>query len=523
MTATSFSLFIFITIITAGCTYSQSNTTKNSLSFQLIPYEEADIIAPGRGAEQWHNGSEAINNPTQDSLQQSLDVYYRFTWNRLEGPEQNSYDWTYFDGLVKDAIDKGQKLSFGIMSCYGDNAEGVIKYDGGVSAYPLYLHNLMQEEANNSKDWLSKDGMWIPNWNSPNYLGRLRALHEALYVHIIASHYTATAGPLAGKSIAFKDVIYCIDVRGYGNYGEWHSSGIVKHIKEYPEGRRATTITLKTIIDHHTQVFDLWPLTIMIAAFDAEQVNTIMNPAEVGYYALTTKNAWGPLGWRRDQWGATDNYLNSILKNNEKKFTDGPLFKKIISSRFLTSPVTGEPPRYVNPGGPCAYWDLEKQLTDYGAASLGNGNWGIVMDECAQENARAAFKKTGYRIILEGGNIIDSVNTDQPFSIMLRWKNIGIAPTYEDWNVIFELKDSANNIVWSDTSKFKPKLFIPQDTSTSVTDRFVLPANIPAGNYDITLIIKDPKLYRSSLPLAITGRKDDGSYTIKTINISTKK
>lgn len=523
MNSTSFSLFIFITIITAGCTYSQSNTIKDSLSFQLIPYEEPDIIGPGRGAEQWHNGSEAVNNPTRDSLRQSQDVYYRFTWNRLEGHEQNSYDWTYFDGLVKDAIDKGQKLSFGIMSCYGDNAEGVIKYDGGVSAYPLYLHKLMQEEENHSKDWLSKDGMWIPNWNSPNYLARLRALHEALYKHIIASHYIASKGPHIGKSIEFKDAIYCIDVRGYGNYGEWHSSGIVNHINEYPEGSRATTNTLKTIIDHHTQVFDLWPLTIMIAAFDAEQVNTIMNPAEVGYYALTTRNAWGPLGWRRDQWGATDGYLNSILKNNEKKFSGGAALKKMITSRFLTSPVTGEPPRYVNPGGPCAYWDLEKQLIEYGAASLGNGNWGIVMDECAQENARAAFKKTGYRIILEGGDIIDSISTDQPLSIMLRWKNIGIAPTYEDWNVVFALNDSSNNIIWSGTSQFNPKLFTPRDTSTSITDRFVLTPGIPAGNYDLSLQIKDPKGYRSPLPLAIAGRKDDGSYALKTIHISAKK
>src|SRR5687768_13027619 len=175
MTAACLSLFIFITTITAGCTYSQPSATNDSLSFQLIPYEEADIIAPGRGAEQWHNGSESINNPTADTLLQSLDVYYRFTWNRLEGPVQDSYDWKYFDGLVKEAIDKGQKLSFGIMTCYGDEAEGVIKYDGGVSAYPLYLHHLMQAEANNSKDWLSIGGMWVPNWNSPNYLGRLRA------------------------------------------------------------------------------------------------------------------------------------------------------------------------------------------------------------------------------------------------------------------------------------------------------------------------------------------------------------
>lgn len=520
MKAPSLFLFIVITIITTGCTYSQPSPEKHSLSFQVIPYGEADIIAPGRGAEQWHNGSEAVNNPTPESLQQALDVYYRFTWNRLEGPKQGSYDWTYFDALIKEAINKGQKLSFGIMTCYGDEVDGVIKYDDGFSAYPLYLHQLMQAESRDSKDWLSAGGMWIPNWNSPNYLKRLRALHEALYAHIISSSYTAKEGRLKGKSINYKDAIYCIDVRGYGNYGEWHNSGIVKHINEYPEGRRATTKTLNTIIDHHTQVFDSWPLTIMIAAFDAEQIGTIMNPPEVGYYALTTKNAWGPLGWRRDQWGATDSYLNFILKNNEKSFGKGLPFKKLITSRFTTSPVTGEPPRYVNSGGPCAYWNLEKQIQEYGASSFGNGNWGTVMNDCIKENARAAFKRAGYRLILDGGNISDSISTGQPLPVTLEWKNIGVAPTYEEWNVIFELKDRTDKVVWSDTSAFKPKLFIPQDKSTPVTDNFILPAGIQPGYYNLHLVIKDPTGYRAPLPLAITGRNDDGSYALRTIYVN---
>ncbi|MGZ8518518.1 MAG: DUF4832 domain-containing protein, partial [Chitinophagaceae bacterium] len=108
-------------------------------------------------------------------------------------------------------------------------------------------------------------------------------------------------------------------------------------------------------------------------------------------------------------------------------------------------------------------------------------------------------------------------------SLMLRWKNIGISPTYENWDVVFELKDSAGNVVWTDKSQFKPKLFLPQDTSTAITDHFTLPGNIRSGNYDLSLIVKDPKGYRSPLPLAITGRKDDGRYIIKTINISAKK
>lgn len=480
----------------------------DQLWFTPIPYSEPDIVSPGRGAEQWESGGESVNYPYPDVSSKSLDVYHRFPWTSLEDAEAGRYNWNYFDNLVKNAVNNGQKLSFGIMPVF--NGAGTVFYDGATSAYPLYLHNAMQAGEEGSRDWIS-NGIWIPNWNHSYYLSRLRALHVALNSHILNSSY---------KGVAYKDVIYCIDIRGYGNYGEWHNSGIVYNVKDYPAGRRATAATLKTIIDHHTQVFAQWPLSLMIAAFDAEQYDAIMNPAEVTYYALTTRNEWGPLGWRRDQWGATDPYLDKILKNNEKRFGTSPAFKELITSRYLTSPITGEPPSYVNAGGSCDYWDLERQLMDYGATSLGNGNWGKKLSDCGKENARAAFKRAGYRIILEGGNISSAFSPGRPFAISIAWKNIGIAPTYENWDVYFEMKNESNQVVWSGMSSFKPKLFPPNPEATITTDSFVLPADIASGNYTMELIIKDPTGYRAPLPLAIRGRNSSGSYILKELFVS---
>lgn len=502
------SLIIFLLCISLSVPATLFSQT-TPLTFTPIPYSDPDIISPGRGAEQWDFGSEKINYPTADTNIRPLDVYYRFPWTILEGDSINSYDWTFFDDIMIQTIDNKQKLSFGIMPVY--DGRQTVEYDGARSAYPLYLHQLMQSGTWNTKDWISH-GVWIPNWNSTHYLTRLRALHEALYKHIMTTSY---------KGVAFKDAIYCIDIRGYGNYGEWHNAGIIEKMSEYPIGRRATAGTLKHIIAHHTQVFSQWPLVLMIAAFDAEQFDAIMNPAELTYYALTTRNAWGPLGWRRDQWGATDVYLDKILKNNEKTFGNSPAFKDWITTRYLTSPITGEPPNYVSSGGPCEYWDLERQFMDYGATSMGNGNFGIKnMSECGKNNVRAAFKRSGYRIILENGNITSNIIAGKPFSITLGWKNIGIAPTYENWNVIFELKNDSNVTVWSGTSKFKLKLFAPNDTATFVTDTYTLPSNVILGKYKLDIVIKDPAGYRAPFPLAIADRNEDGSYTIKDINSS---
>jgi hypothetical protein len=92
-----------------------SQTT--SLTFTSIPITNADLNAPGRGVEQWHDQNQ-VNVPVEGTNTQRLDVYYRFVWTQIEGPTLGSYSWTFFDGLVNQAITKKQKFSFGIMQLY---------------------------------------------------------------------------------------------------------------------------------------------------------------------------------------------------------------------------------------------------------------------------------------------------------------------------------------------------------------------------------------------------------------------
>jgi hypothetical protein len=170
--------------------------------------------------------------------------------------------------------------------------KGCQAYDGGTAAYPQYLHNLMKAEA--VKDWRS-GSTWVPNYNSNNYLNRLLALNQAIYNHIQTTSY---------NGIKYKDVMNFIDIRGYGSWGEWHSAGLVDNVSQYPAGTFPTVASFKRIVDAHTKGFPTIPLVAMIAAFDAGWLNNTKNPAEIAYYVLTQRNSWGPIGWRRDQWGA---------------------------------------------------------------------------------------------------------------------------------------------------------------------------------------------------------------------------
>ena len=463
------------------------------LTFTSIPINDPDLNAPGRGVEQWHDRNE-VNVPIEGTNTQRLDIYFRFVWTQIEGPTLGSYAWNYFDSLVNYAITRKQKMSFGIMPLYpgGTEENGLVNFDGGYAAYPLYLHNLMQAES--VKDWRTGT-VWTPNYNSLNYQNRLLALHQAINAHLNTTSF---------NGVLYKNVIGYIDLRGYGAWGEWHSGYTPKNIvSDYPAGTFPTVATLKKIVDAHTQGFPDYPLVAMVAAFDANWLQNTMNPPEIAYYILTQRNNWGLIGWRRDQWGATDAYVSYYLENNDRTF-GGIVFKDSIMARWKSAPINGEPPGW-NPNN---FADLERQVRFYHATSFGNGNYGTTPTSTIKSRVRAASKACGYRLILEGGSLALNGNN---LTVTLNWKNIGLTPAYENWNVEFELKNSNNQTVWHGQSQFKPKWFLPSTTATMVTDNFT---SLPVGTFKLNIIIKDPNGYRDPLPLAIAGRNADGSYPL---------
>lgn len=457
-----------------------------NINLTTVPFSTI-IRRPGAGAEQWGNGSANVYEKDAD------DVYRRFVWTLLEGATQGSYNWAYFDGLVNEAIAKKQKFSFGIMTDYpdGDANLGLARYsDGSHGSYPQYLHTAMQSES--VKDWKA-GSTWVPNYNSPTYHARLLALHKALNQHIIDK--------------GWQKVIQFIDIRGYGCWGEWNSSGIVDNVNEYPAGTFPNVASLKKIVDAHRDGFPDFPLVAMIAGFDALWLNNVWNPAEIAHYLLTQKNNWGLFGWRRDQWGAHDGYLKDYLEFNNRSF-NGVVFNTLIMDRWKYAPITGEP----MPSGDNMN-DLLRQVLLYHATSFGDGNYGGISNLTEiSNNVKAASNACGYKLQIEGGNF--TLN-GSALSVTLNWKNGGIGPTYEDWQVLLILKKIDGTTAAQSVSLFKPKLFLPLSAASMITDSFVF--SIPAGTYTLAVKVIDPKGYRDPMPLFNAGRQADGSYNLGTV------
>jgi len=482
-----------------ACNQGISQTGNFLLTFNQIPMSDPDLNRPGAGAEQW-NDQNVANIPNAAVNSPRLDAYYRFSYTDIAtfsgAPE--SYDFSLFDKKINDAISNKQKFSFGIMQICG-GCDQVTVVEGAKLFYPLYLHNQMQAES--VKDWIV-DGIWIPNYNSPKWLSAWKALNGAVNNHIMNGSF---------NGIQYRNIIHYIDVRGYGNYGEWTNN-------EFPSdlAAKASVETLDSIISYTVHQYPDFQCVAMVASFDGDQLRNTMIPPAVGFYALTTSNKAGLLGWRRDNWGWTDNYLSRWIDQNPTVFK-GFRFDSAINNRYKNAPVVGEPADlgFALYGGK-PFGDMPRQMKYYHVSSFGNGNLDKSLNNSdALDNIRTSSKFAGYRLALTEGNMTPNLKPGAGFNITMGWRNTGAAPLYENWKIVYELRNAAGLVIWSGNSVFDPASVLPFNKVNSATDHFSLPSSVPKGNYSLYLIVRDPQGYRQPLPLAISGRNGDGSYLMR--------
>lgn len=485
-------LFLFSFLFSLSVCFSQTT----ALSFTTIT---TDYIRPGSGTNNWNDEYQVVPVPP-GYAGSGLDRYTRFAWNQMQN-DDGTYNFTAFDIRVQAAINAGQKYGFGLMPyCEGCNAT---QSPGGTPlTYPLFLHTQMQGEA--VKDFQASD-QWVPNWNSISFMTAWKALLVAVANHIATTTF---------NGVPYSKIINYIDVRGYGNFGEWHNFPYTQPgaVPAYPAAIIPTSAVLDTLIQSHIDNFPNNPLSILIGAYDhGDNINI---PLDVTYFALTAHNNYGPIGWRRDNWGDEVNYVN-VLENNPNTF-NGLVFKTAIMSRYQTSPITGEP---LN-GAPAAptYSAMATEMIRYGGNSFGNGNVQNPTNATVVANIQAGSKAAGYRLQFASGSISTTITQNATFALTLNWQNIGVAPCYEKWNVQFELRNGAT-VVQTWTSSFQPKLFLPG--SRSVTDNLLINNTTQTGGYSLYLIIRDSTAYRKPMPLSQTGQQTDGSYFLSGVTVTT--
>lgn len=433
--------------------------TGNNLSFSFVK-NTAFKKRAFAGTEDW-NGQYYTSFAGGPS-----DKYFRFVWCDIEKVTQGNYVWTRFDQEFNKAIAFKGKFAFGVFMLNDSDDFLAQEFFNGTSArYPKYVHDRMQSES--AKDFV-RNGQWVPNWNSTFMLDRYEAMLKAIQAHIVSK--------------GWQDKVNYVDIRGYGQWGEWHSVSIVNNMSEYPSGTRPTVATYKKFIDSHIAAFPDYPLVMLLAALDANWLNHTLTPPEVTAYILTAKNNWGLIGIRRDQWGATDNYVHDYLENNNRSFGNSGAFSNIIKERWKYAPWVGEP---MGPGSNLA--DLPRQALFYHAASIGNGNYSN--NTTSMNQFREAENNSGYKLAFQNGTF---KSTGFTIDITLNVENFGNATCYENFDLVYELKNSSGATTWTSTSSWHPLLKLPG--THPIADRFLIPGQSP-GTYVLSASIKNS--YRS--------------------------
>lgn len=550
---------IIASIIALGFTslsfhgYGQTTTT----SFTTYNTNPAGGIydfsySPFRAQSTWQ-GDCAGCSPLPTTVQQvPRDRYYRFVVTDIldVNSVSDQYNWTNsnsgdncFDCEFNSAIDHGGTMAieihFQCSYCSGHGPNIADPAQGGRLGYLIYpksWHNAFQLDAVKDFTW-SEGGFiqWSPNLNSATFQAKWKSLHTNIANHLLTtSHVSAKTG----LRVFYWQILRYVVVSGYGEVGEWTNTPYQPNgIWPGPSGSAPTDAALDSMIASVCEAYPNNYVINQIATFDGNQLsgNTHISAA-VGWYALeVAKTKKGPLGIRNDGIGNGSNYILNWTVNNPTTFVvpvgypgaGGTFhFDTAIQNRYKYAPIVGEPccPNFLHGSGNSdVLYSTQPslvQLMHFGEFNNGN-NWdgGTPGNPTFQQNWRISASLSGYKMVLTQVVSTTSIVSGTTFNITPTWNNLGVAPPYMGWTVVWELKTAPGQPpVWTDSSTFNMLGFLP-GTPTAFSQNYT--KAIPAGTYGFYVTVKDPQRYYDPMPLYVTTTQNtDGSYFIRNVTVS---
>ncbi len=427
-----------------------------------IDITAAELPSPMRGL--YKNGTEIAPSSS------SPDAYGRYVWSDLES-SIDTYDFSVIDRDIIKAISEGRKFSFRIRVMKSKTS--------GTSYVPKYL-------TNDQYGWYSGT-TFIPDWNNDYFIARTEKLLTAFGKHLDDMNYT--------KHINW------VEIGIYGQYGEWALSSIYPSscpLEPYPGSSdcEASDSNLQKIVDIHFRAFP-----------NIRKVMMAKTRANLVSYALSKSV---DVGWRVDCLGRPG-YFNFPTQTNYATAW------AIMQDRWKTAPVVVE---YCTDGtldaSDPSQDDAKKQIENFHISAIANYNL-VLSSDNTMEKYILNGKIAGYRIVPTIFEFPDYLSSST-LNIKSSWLNLGNAPLYEPWDIYYQLRNAQNTVVWEGKSNMKLKGFLPNSTTpTTVNDVFSINTGLSSGSYKLILIIKDPKVVRKPLPIAITGVLSDGGYELGTI------
>ncbi len=455
---TRLSVMFTLLLVLALLPHPEQTEAATSTTFTppRLDWSAPEIGNPDRGLYRWI-GNAYVPAPT-------TVAYRRVHWSEVEHA-LGVYDFSRYDNELQYAAQHGMRLIIGLPQPIGPNSNGG-------SWMPSYL------TSDRLGVWYK--GSYYPNVNDPFVLGRLQALIAA-----IARRY------------ANDTWVSGIQMSVVGAYGEWYFDSAV------PSSVKPTDATAHAIID------------TIIASFTHQQLFMMVSPSfpQHTIYALAKSPR---IGWSRLALG--DPQFDGTFRAH---YQSNPDWWQIVSTRWKTAPILAE---LYGHDGDAQFALAAQQARDWHISLVGNGNFAGRLEHAASWTAdeirtfQDLGKHLGYRFVLDSLSLSPLI-PGTSFTIQVAWENVGNAPIYRPWKMVYELRDSVNHVVASCRSTLDLQTLLPTaGTPRMVNDTCALPASLKSGTYRLHVVVEDDT--GDTLQLASGGKQGDGSYRIGDVPVS---
>jgi len=283
-------LLLFLSLLPCALFADEADTSVD-VHPVIIGVDAGAIQNAGSGAEIWnggpHNGESRLIQTAVRVSDYSVNSMIRVKWSDYE-VEKGEYLFAKMDKHFEYCIQYGQKLNIG---CFVTSTNHGITIDGGLCAYPVYVHEALQGSEQEDIKYTTSRGSitrWEPNFENPYFFERYDALLKAF------AKYLEGSQTFNGRSVQRKKLVRYIEMRHFGFWGE----GAYPR-RLVPSNSDCLIRFADAFAKHFPDIRLLVPTNGMV--YSPSTYDTFKG---YHFHLLTAKNDAGLFGIYRDGWGA---------------------------------------------------------------------------------------------------------------------------------------------------------------------------------------------------------------------------
>jgi hypothetical protein len=474
-----------LAIVACGAVSAFAQAGKSAPPVVVTPAETDAILAnPGMGWQTFHRTSRA--DKSLPAWIPSTVHYARWGWGELE-PRPGQLDVAFLDKVLQETREAGQQLAFRVMCCSTS------------LGHPYHPRWLAEAGGRILKCEYDRSGPFpIPDMDDAVVLER-----HLDFIRRLGARYDG-----------HPDIDH-VDLGSIGWWGEWHLSGSKSCRLPTIENRRK-------VVEAYLAAFRRTPLVMLIGGGDC----------------LKQATARGA-GWRADCLGDLGGF-----SKNWSHMRKGYLIwvrEAGIQDVWQKAPVAWE-----------SCWDMRKWVAEgwslryifnYALALhgsyLNNKSAPLPQGDNVRPELERFLRRLGYRLVLKELRHAPQAAPGGQLQLAMKWQNTGSAPCYRPYRLAYRLSAAggrshvfAGNVAvncWLPgsvdvfTEQFlKEPPDLPPGPVYDATDMIRLPAELPAGTYELAIAVVHPETKLPVVQLGIQARADDGWYPLSRVTVAAR-